>query len=674
MLSVAYGRQKLTTSFLRGMLLGSAICLVVLTYLLVDRQFRQNPSVLAQSSSCPYTSTQVRVQRHEQDPWSNQETITLGESVRLGGFHNGTGRFAGDPNNTYTPNVADIEFHLEEPAGGAVVTISPPYPAIFSPTNIGTYTFVGRTQRQANNPQAGYYTEVNCTDSAVVEVGVLASAQSAHEASPYPTPVATPSPSPAAQTHALTAFLIGSQEVPPTGSLAVGVVNITYNDGTNSLLLEAYVVGISPMELTGAHIHRGAVGINGDIIVDLGPPTEWRQQFGLLRRSFTGTLPEAEEEKFLSGLTYVNLHTDEFPAGEIRGQIRPGIGIIPSPPAESSPQPTPMVTPAPSPTPSAELETELKMCKFEDDNANGKRDVGDRVLSWGFIVRQGGETRTVESHWWNPFTQGCVLIPIRLGQDVVVSEVERSGWRLTQLYVDGVPVSQSSYSYTPHVDEIKILWFLNTFTPTGGEGPAATPSPGPSVSPTPTPSSTPTSNPTPTPIPTPTPSPSPSATPPTGGQVTTNTQPECVSLSANPTFGGATLTVSFIGKSRDLDGIIRQMEFNFGEGASQIVDVSGETNRETLATVSHLYRQAGIFNASLRVKDNSGQSNEWSTTPESCKVRIDVQGTVLGGTTTTTVTQLPKAGVSEGMTLGYLTSGIVGWGLMKLAKKLRELS
>ncbi len=174
----------------------------------------------------------------------------------------------------------------------------------------------------------------------------------------------------------------------------------------------------------------------------------------------------------------------------------------------------------------------------------------------------------------------------------------------------------------------------------------------------------PQTNPTPTPAPSPIPSQAP--------QVTTNTIPECVSLSASPTIGGARLNVSFTGKGRDPDGIIRRMDLNFGDGETKTVDIpNAGTNQDTLSVITHTYRSPGTFNATLRVKDNSGQANEWSTIPESCKVKIEAQGNVLAGAQTTGIpttpttlsvspTILPKAGVSEWLTVSYFISGFGG--------------
>ncbi len=194
-----------------------------------------------------------------------------------------------------------------------------------------------------------------------------------------------------------------------------------------------------------------------------------------------------------------------------------------------------------------------------------------------------------------------------------------------------------------------------------------TPTPKPTASPTPSPSASPSPSPSASPSPSISPSPSPTPTP------GVNVQPECVSLSGSPTLGGAQLNVAFTGKGRDMDGIIKEMHFNFGDGASDSRSVEGETNKDTEVTLSHVYKNPGIYTASLRVKDNSGQDNEWSNTPESCKVTIKVEGEVMAAETAPTspppAKVMPATGGSELVTLAYLASGGLGLWLRQRVKR-----
>jgi hypothetical protein len=64
-----------------------------------------------------------------------------------------------------------------------------------------------------------------------------------------------------------------------------------------------------------AHIHMGAKGVNGGILVTLCPPScTWPA-------SGTATLTQAIINDMKARKTYVNVHTAKNPGGEIRGQI-----------------------------------------------------------------------------------------------------------------------------------------------------------------------------------------------------------------------------------------------------------------------------------------------------------------------------------------------------------------
>lgn len=109
---------------------------------------------------------------------------------------------------------------------------------------------------------------------------------------------------------AYVATLDGAQETPPVATAATGTATFTLN-GNDTLTYNLTTSGLSG---TGAHIHTGAPGVSGAILIPLaGGPTTWSGttapltpvQITLLKRS---------------GL-YVNVHTVANPNGEIRGQI-----------------------------------------------------------------------------------------------------------------------------------------------------------------------------------------------------------------------------------------------------------------------------------------------------------------------------------------------------------------
>jgi hypothetical protein len=74
------------------------------------------------------------------------------------------------------------------------------------------------------------------------------------------------------------------------------------------------VTGIRPA--TMAHIHRGAVGVPGPIVVTLNPPTSGMSA-GCVRiaRALAAEIAHAPQR------FYVNVHNRPFGAGALRGQL-----------------------------------------------------------------------------------------------------------------------------------------------------------------------------------------------------------------------------------------------------------------------------------------------------------------------------------------------------------------
>lgn len=118
-------------------------------------------------------------------------------------------------------------------------------------------------------------------------------------------------------------LLSGAQEVPPVATAATGRTFLTYDSATNTFDIDLFIQGIALANLTGAHIHVGAAGVNGPVIFNLGT-VGWYADGGGLRRRISGaTFPVANIVDLLSGNTYVNIHTIANPGGEIRAQLNP---------------------------------------------------------------------------------------------------------------------------------------------------------------------------------------------------------------------------------------------------------------------------------------------------------------------------------------------------------------
>lgn len=116
---------------------------------------------------------------------------------------------------------------------------------------------------------------------------------------------------------AFDAKMDGSQEVPASLSLAMGVTSIHINTMLDTIWYDVQTDGLSGA-ITGAHLHAGIAGETGDPIVDFTDDIDGNRITGMITGAdVTDDLINA----LLSGETYVNVHTSLFPSGEIRGQV-----------------------------------------------------------------------------------------------------------------------------------------------------------------------------------------------------------------------------------------------------------------------------------------------------------------------------------------------------------------
>lgn len=108
------------------------------------------------------------------------------------------------------------------------------------------------------------------------------------------------------------AALSGSQEVPPTGSTARGTALILLSADETTAKVSVNFSGLSSAE-TGKHIHGPAApGSNAPIIFPL--PAGQVNNFDI-------ALSPAQVQQLKDGSLYTNVHSTNFPNGEIRGQF-----------------------------------------------------------------------------------------------------------------------------------------------------------------------------------------------------------------------------------------------------------------------------------------------------------------------------------------------------------------
>jgi hypothetical protein len=107
--------------------------------------------------------------------------------------------------------------------------------------------------------------------------------------------------------------LTGANEVPAvvTSASAEGSITIAPDGSVSGSIT---VTGMAP---TAGHIHQGAPGINGPVIVP------FVQNGNVFTAPAGAKLTETQLAAYRAGNLYVNVHSAAHPAGEIRAQLKP---------------------------------------------------------------------------------------------------------------------------------------------------------------------------------------------------------------------------------------------------------------------------------------------------------------------------------------------------------------
>lgn len=148
--------------------------------------------------------------------------------------------------------------------------------------------------------------------------------------------LATSAPAGAADHHRVfVAELLGGHEVPPINTEGSGTLKLTIHDAAIDFELKYANLSAPP---AAAHIHFAQARVNGGVMVFFcgggGQPACPAAASGTVAGTITGALvigPSAQGievgdfdallQAIRTGEAYANMHTSNFPAGEIRGQI-----------------------------------------------------------------------------------------------------------------------------------------------------------------------------------------------------------------------------------------------------------------------------------------------------------------------------------------------------------------
>jgi len=128
--------------------------------------------------------------------------------------------------------------------------------------------------------------------------------------------------------------LTGDQQVPSVNTTAFGFAEVQLSEDNSTLSFEVVVCNIA--NVTASHIHVGAAGTNGPVVLPFfGSPPLFNSTRGcdtlaegtrtsadLVVRPAAGISTWTDFiNALLAGNAYVNVHTTAHPGGEIRGQL-----------------------------------------------------------------------------------------------------------------------------------------------------------------------------------------------------------------------------------------------------------------------------------------------------------------------------------------------------------------
>lgn len=112
------------------------------------------------------------------------------------------------------------------------------------------------------------------------------------------------------------AYLSSAQEVPANASTATGYARVVLNESALTVTWSVVFTGLSSNQ-SASHIHGpSAVGANSGVLINF-------PAVGGTAGTLTGTaaITAGQITNLRAGLTYVNIHSANFPGGEIRGQL-----------------------------------------------------------------------------------------------------------------------------------------------------------------------------------------------------------------------------------------------------------------------------------------------------------------------------------------------------------------
>ena len=135
-----------------------------------------------------------------------------------------------------------------------------------------------------------------------------------------------------AQVVTLTTTMNGGEETPVLNTGMVGTAEVSVDIAEREVAVTLNVFNV-PTATTAGHIHVGAAGIAGPVVLNfpaavVGRTGDFSMTFRLGERDFVARPAQGINtlddmiQAIVNGNSYVNIHTTQNPGGEIRGQLK----------------------------------------------------------------------------------------------------------------------------------------------------------------------------------------------------------------------------------------------------------------------------------------------------------------------------------------------------------------
>jgi hypothetical protein len=122
----------------------------------------------------------------------------------------------------------------------------------------------------------------------------------------------------------LTGILSGQQETPANPSPGVGMATADFIESSGQLTVRYKLAGLTA-GINGMHVHRGGFNVNGDQIYFLPTPApmDFADTFSVGPEKLSPTMARLSGVLIKSGVSYLNIHSANYAAGELRAQLLP---------------------------------------------------------------------------------------------------------------------------------------------------------------------------------------------------------------------------------------------------------------------------------------------------------------------------------------------------------------